>query len=51
MIPESFLEAGPEVEGNTVFGSLTCSSNAVPVINDGYPKHVTGACTGQCSGL
>ena len=44
-------DAAPEVEGNTLGGSLTCSGNTPAPTNDLQPNNVTGARTGQCSGL
>ena len=40
-----------EVESNKIKGSLSCAGNVGPVTNDGLPNSVTGAETGQCSGL
>jgi len=44
-------EAGPEVEGNTITGHLVCHGNDPTIANDGIANSVTGASTGQCSGL
>ncbi|MGW3045516.1 Ig-like domain-containing protein [Kitasatospora sp. NPDC001159] len=41
----------PEIEGNTIAGSLACFGNTPPPTNDGHPNTVTGARTGQCSTL
>jgi hypothetical protein len=40
-----------EVESNHIQGPPNCAGNAGPVTNDGFPNSVTGAETGQCSGL
>jgi len=44
-------EAGPEVEGNTITGHLTCGGNDPSIANDGIANSVTGAETGQCAGF
>jgi hypothetical protein len=44
-------ESGVEVEGNHIGGTLSCSGNTPPPTNDGQPNTVTGARTGQCTGL
>ncbi|MFF9646633.1 Ig-like domain-containing protein [Kitasatospora aureofaciens] len=41
----------PEIEGNTIAGSLACFGNTPPPTNDGHPNTVTGVRTGQCSTL
>ncbi|MFJ9448545.1 hypothetical protein ACIRRH_43135 [Kitasatospora sp. NPDC101235] len=41
----------PEIEGNTIAGSLACSGNTPPPTDDGHPNTVTGARAGQCSTL
>ncbi|MGW2256162.1 hypothetical protein ACWCXH_39425, partial [Kitasatospora sp. NPDC001660] len=41
----------PEIEGNTIGGSLSCSGNTPPPTNDGHPNTVAGARGGQCSTL
>jgi hypothetical protein len=41
----------PEIEGNTIGGSLTCSGNTPPPTNDGHPNTVTGTRAGQCTTL
>lgn len=46
--PEDFE---PEVEGNTIVGSLYCASNSPGVKNDGSTNNAGGAKTGQCAGL
>lgn len=41
----------PEIEGNTIAGSLTCSSDTPPASNDGHPNTVSGSRSGECIGL
>ncbi|HXA28126.1 MAG TPA: putative Ig domain-containing protein [Candidatus Angelobacter sp.] len=38
----------PEIEHNSIKGSLSCSGNAPAPINDGAPNTVSGARAGQC---
>ena len=40
-----------EVEGNTVTGSLSCSSNTPGATNDNQPNTVGGSRAGQCAGF
>jgi hypothetical protein len=44
-------DAIPEVGGNQIAGSLSCSSNVPSVVNDGRTNATTGAKLGQCAGL
>jgi hypothetical protein len=39
------------VSANTIIGTLACSGNVPPPVNDGKPNSVTGPVTGQCTGL
>lgn len=39
------------ISGNQVFGTLSCSGNTPPPVNDGVPNEVTGRQTGQCADL
>ena len=41
----------PEVEANVITGTLSCSGNAPPPVNDGRANVVKGKKSGQCSGL
>ncbi|MGV4988938.1 FG-GAP-like repeat-containing protein [Streptomyces sp. NRAIS3] len=41
----------PEIEGNTIGGSLLCSGNTPSPTNDGHPNTVSGARMGQCTAL
>lgn len=40
-----------QIEANHISGSLLCTTNAPPPVNDGEPNIVTGTRYGQCSGL
>jgi alpha-tubulin suppressor-like RCC1 family protein len=40
-----------ELEANDIVGSLVCSGNTPPPVNDGLPNRVHGARAGQCAGL
>lgn len=42
---------GPVVAGSSVRGSLDCSGNSLAVTDFGAANHVTGAGSGDCSGL
>lgn len=39
------------IAGNAIAGSLSCSGNAVPPVNNGYTNTVTGPKSGQCRHL
>jgi hypothetical protein len=44
-------DASPEVEANTIVGSLSCSGNTPAAINDGQPNTVSGRRSGECAQL
>jgi hypothetical protein len=39
----------PEIEGNTIAGTLGCSGDSPAPASDGYPNTATGPKSGQCS--
>ena len=39
------------ISGNTIDGTLSCSRNEPPPVNNGSPNTVSGPTSGQCSGL
>jgi hypothetical protein len=40
----------PEMEGNTITGSLSCANDNLPPTNDGFTNHVSGTKSGLCAG-
>jgi hypothetical protein len=40
----------PEIEGNTISSSLSCTTNTPTPINDGSPNSVSGPRSGTCTG-
>lgn len=47
----NFEDAVPEIEANTITGTLACRANAQTPINDGQPNAVSGGESGQCATL
>lgn len=47
--PVDAENTAPEIEGNTIRGSLTCSGNTPAPTNDGSHNTVSGSRVGQCS--
>jgi hypothetical protein len=41
----------PEIEANTIQGSLSCTGNSPAPTNDGHPNHLSSPASGQCAGL
>jgi hypothetical protein len=44
-------DVGPEVEANTVMGSVNCFGNSPGVTNNGEPNTVSGGRSGQCAAI